>query len=402
MEEALADTPVVLLNGPRQAGKSTLANSLDNRGFRTLSLDDAATLLAAQEDPSGFVRNLDRAVIDEVQRAPELMLAIKQAVDRDRRPGRFLLTGSADLRTLPSVADSLAGRMEVLNLLPLAACELEGSPGRWLDLVFAGDIPCLQGVDQASECSALLEERVLRGGYPEVVARPTPRRRQAWLKQYSQALLSRDVRDIANIDKSEQLPRLLKALALMAGQLTNINQLAGQIGLDHKTVSSYVGIFERLFLLRRLPPWTGNCLSRIVKSPRLHFLDSGLLAQLQGLERGQLAKDRSRFGALLEGFVVAELFKLASWSEVEPQLLFYRDKDQREVDVVIESTDGRIVGVEIKAKASLQRGDLVGLKRLATLAGDRFLAGLVLYDGQETLPMGPQLWAVPIATLWHC
>lgn len=401
VQEALLDTPVVVLNGPRQAGKTTLARSFTSNSFRYLSLDDPATLLAARQDPAGLLRELDRVVIDEVQRAPEIMLALKQAVDNDRRPGRFLLTGSADLRTLPSVADSLAGRMEVLTLLPFAGCELEGSGGRWLDDVFSGRIPSLPAGVGNADLGPALVERVLQGGYPEVIARPTQRRRQAWLRQYVQALLSRDVRDIASVEKLEQLPRLLQALALMSGQLTNINQLAAQVGLDHKTTARYVGIFEQLFLLRRLQPWLGNRLSRLVKSPRLHLLDSGLLAHLQGVGTAQLEQNRSRFGPLLEGFVVSELFKLASWSELQPQLLFYRDKDQREVDVVLECPDGQLVGVEVKAKASLQRGDLNGLQRLADRAGDRLRSGVLLYDGLETLPLGPGLWAVPLATLWR-
>jgi len=401
IQEALADTPVVVLNGPRQAGKTTLARSLCSDGFRYLSLDDAATLLAARQDPTGLVRGLDRAVIDEVQRAPALMLALKQAIDNDRRPGRFLLTGSADLRTLPSVADSLAGRMEVLTLLPFAASERAGSAGHWLDQVFSGDIAGLPAVNPATDTGPALVERVLLGGYPEVIARSSVRRRQAWLSQYVQALLSRDVRDIASIEKLDQLPRLLQALALMSGQLTNINQLAGQVGLDHKTASRYVGIFEQLFLLRRLQPWLGNPLSRIIKAPRLHLLDSGLLAHLQGVGLAQLERDRSHFGALLESFVVSELFKLASWSEEQVQLHFFRDKDQREVDVVLEAGDGRLVGVEVKAKASLQRADLGGLHRFAALADERFHAGIVLYDGEQTLPMGSGLWAVPLGTLWR-
>lgn len=401
IQEALADTPVVLLNGPRQAGKTTLASSFAGLGFRMLSLDDAATLASARIDPTGLVRSLDRAVIDEVQRAPELLLAIKQSVDNDRRPGRFLLTGSADLRTLPAVADSLAGRMEVLTLLPLAGCELENSSGLWLERLFAGEVPRLAGADPHAACGEALIERVLRGGYPEAVSRSTVRRREAWLRQYTQALLSRDVRDIATIEKLEHLPRLLRALAQMAGQLTNLNQLAGQLGLDHKTAAKYVGVMEQLFLIRRLQPWLPNRLSRIVKTPKLHFVDSGLLAQLRGASADALRFDRSAFGPLLESFVVSELLKLASWSGGDLQLLSYRDRDQQEVDVVIENGSAQVVGLEVKAKASIQARDLAGLRRLATLAEDRFLAGLVLYDGTETLPLGPSLWAVPIATLWR-
>ena len=401
IQEALADTPVVLLNGPRQAGKSTLAATYGDRGFRMLSLDDAATLASAREDPTGLVRSLDRAVIDEVQRAPELLLAIKQSVDNDRRPGRFLLTGSADLRLLPSVADSLAGRMEVLTLLPLAGCELDGTAGQWLECVFSGDIPRLASGNRAIETGEALVERVLRGGYPEAVARSTVRRREAWLRQYAAALLSRDVRDIASIEKLEQMPRLLRALAQMAGQLTNLNPLAGQLLLDHKTASKYVGVLEQLFLIRRIQPWGSNRLARIVKSPKLHFLDSGLLSHLRGADAVVLKRDRTAFGPLLECYVVSELLKLASWSERDLQVLSYRDKDQREVDVVIENAAGQLIGVEIKAKASVQPRDFAGLHKLAELSGDQFIAGLVLYDGNETLPMGHGLWAVPLATLWR-
>lgn len=231
--------------------------------------------------------------------------------------------------------------------------------------------------------------------------RSTERRRQRWLRQYSEALLSRDVRDIANLEKLELLPRLLQALALMAGQLTNLNQLAGQLGIDHKTAARYLGVLEQLFLVRRLHPWRINPLARLVKTPKLQFLDSGLFASLLGIDSATVQRDRTRFGALLESYVVAELFKLAGWSDGEAQLFSWRDKDQREVDVVIESRAGAVVGVEVKAKASLQPADLRGLKRFASQAGDRFLAGLLLYDGLETLPLGPGLWAVPLATLWE-
>ena len=298
------------------------------------------------------------------------------------------------------MSDSLAGRMEVLTLLPLAGCELEGAPGHWLECVFSGDIPRLPSGHRPDETGAALVERVLRGGYPEAVARSTVRRREAWLRQYAAALLSRDVRDIASIEKLEQMPRLLRALAQMAGQLTNLNQLAGQLLLDHKTAAKYVGVLEQLFLIRRLQPWGSNRLSRIVKSPKLHFLDSGLLSHLRGADADALQRDRTAFGSLLECYVVSELLKLVSWGDRDLQVLSYRDKDQREVDVVIESGAGQLIGVEIKAKASVHPRDFSGLHKYAELSGEQFIAGFVLYDGNETLPMGPRLWAVPLATLW--
>jgi predicted AAA+ superfamily ATPase len=400
IEEALADTPVVLLNGPRQAGKTTLVQQLADAKRRYLTLDDAATLLSAREDPAGLVRGLDRAVIDEVQRAPGLLVALKQAVDQDRRPGRFLLTGSANVMTLPGVADSLAGRMETLALLPLAGCEIHGSAGRWLDAAFAGAPPRVAQAAGRKATGEALVDKVLCGGYPEAVLRDSPRRRAAWARQYVDALIQRDVREIAAVEKLDHLPRLLRALAQMAGQLCNYTQLAGQVGLDAKTAGRYLAVFEQMFLLRRVEPWSVNRLARIVKTPKLHFIDSGLLCSLTGLSGTTVREERDRFGHALESYVFGELLKQASWSDERYELFTYRDKDQVEVDFVIEDPGGHAVGVEVKAAATVGRDDLAGLRKLAALSGDAFRAGVVLYDGIETLPLGPALWAVPLSTLW--
>lgn len=395
--EALADTPVVLLSGPRQAGKTTLVRQFaaDNRKFVTL--DDELTLLAARRDPVGLIRSLASAVIDEVQRAPALLLAIKKSVDEDRRPGRFLLTGSANLMTLPLVADSLAGRMETLILLPLAGCEMRSGAGQWLDAVYNGDIPKAK----QTEVGDKLVDNVLRGGYPEAVSRSTPRRRIAWAKQYVDALIQRDVRDIAAIDKLDHLPKLLRCLAQMAGQLCNFAQLGGQVGLDGKTAGKYLAVFEQMFLLRRVEPWFGNRLNRIIKTPMIQFLDSGLLSTLLNLNEASAASDRALFGRVLESHVYSELTKQATWAEGDYALYTYRDKDLVEVDFVIENAAGQVVGVEVKAAASVSARDMVGLKKLSTLAGNKFTAGIVLYDGADTLPIGERLWAVPISTLWN-
>lgn len=396
LAEALTDTPVVLLSGPRQAGKTTLVRQFAGEGRRFVTLDDELALLAARQDPVGLIRGLDCAVIDEVQRAPALLLAIKKSIDEDRRPGRFLLTGSANLMTLPTVADSLAGRMETLTMLPLAECEIQSGTGKWLDTVFDGHIP----KTVRPEVGGALMDKVLRGGYPEAVSRATPRRRAAWAKQYLDALIQRDVREISGIEKLDRLPRLLKALAQMAGQLCNFTQLGGQVGLDSKTVSKYLAVFEQMFLLRRVEPWSSNRLNRIVKTPKTQFIDSGLLSTLVDLTEASASKDRPLFGRVLESFVYSELLKQATWAERGYALYTYRDKDQVEVDFVIENSAAQVVGVEVKAAASVSAGDLAGLKKLAALAGDKFVAGIVLYDGTDTLPIGSNLWAVPISTLW--
>jgi predicted AAA+ superfamily ATPase len=410
LQESLADTPVVLLNGPRQSGKTTLVRQFATDQRPYLTLDDVTTAAAARQDPQGFLRRLDGAVIDEVQRVPELLLAIKLAVDERRGPGRFLLTGSADVMALPRVADSLAGRLEVLSLMTLAGCELAGTPIGWIDDVFAAlatqTKPPSPTPDQAAtQVGGALEKRVLAGGYPEVLRRSSEARRQAWAHSYLNAILQRDVREIAEVDKLLALPQLLAALAQVCGQLCNYTQLGARIGLDGKTVSRYLTILEQLFLVRRVPAWSGNGLARIVKTPKLQFLDSGLLSHLLSLKAARVASDRTAFGPVLECFAYGELLRLSNWAEDSYDLMMYRDKDQLEVDVVIANGLGQLVGVEIKASASVQGGHLVGLRRLAAQAGDRFLGGVVLYDGIQSLPMGSvagrPIWALPLASLWY-
>ncbi|MDO9143891.1 ATP-binding protein [Rhodoferax sp.] len=394
--EALTDTPVVMIAGPRQAGKTTLVRQMANQERRYLTLDDELTRLAAKEDPVGTIRNLDRAIIDEIQRAPQLLLAIKKTVDEDRRPGRFLLTGSANLMTLPSVADSLAGRMETLTLLPLSQSEMHGTTLNWLDSAFAGVVPKVS----TPIVGEALVEAVLRGGYPEAVSRATPRRRTAWARQYIDAIIQRDVRDVTGVDRLDQLPRFLQALAQVSGQMCNYTQLGGQVGLDHKTAARYVSVFEQMYLLKRVEVWASNRLNRVVKTPKVQFIDSGLLSALIDLTPATAAQDRSRFGHVLETFVYGEILKHATSAEGDYQLLYYRDHDQFEVDVVVENAGGQLVGVEIKAAASVGTNDLRGLKRLASIAGDHFKLGIILYDGTETLPLGNRIWAVPISSLW--
>lgn len=395
--EALQDTPVVLLAGPRQAGKTTLVRRIaEQQGLRYLTLDDELTLLSAREDPVGMIRSIDRAVIDEIQRVPQLLLAIKKSVDQDRRPGRFLLTGSANLMALPTVADSLAGRMETLSLLPLSQSEIESSSANWMDAAFAGRI--LQTAQPALGNDLI--ERVLRGGYPEAILRASAKRRLAWARQYIDAIIQRDVRDVAGIEKLDQLPRLLRALAQTAGQMCNYSQLGGQVGLDGKTASRYVGVFERMYLLKRIDVWSRNRLNRVVKTPKLQFIDSGLLATLLDLTTEEVQQDRTRFGDVLETFVFGELLKHTTTADDDYRLMYYRDADKFEVDVVIENAAGKLLCIEVKAAATIKESDLRGLKKLVGIAGDQFKMGVLLYDGTETMPLGNGIWAAPLSTLW--
>ncbi len=396
LDEAIADTPAVLIAGPRQAGKTTLARRMANDGMRYLTLDDELTLLSAQGDPAGMIRSLDRAVIDEIQRAPQLLLAIKRSIDEDRRPGRFLLTGSANLMTLPAVADSLAGRMETLKLLPLSQSELHGGTANWLDAVFDGGIPQVSKV----LVGPALVDSVLKGGYPEVLTCADPRRQRVWARQYLDAIVQRDVRDVGGIEKLDVLPRFLRYLAEVVGQPCNYTQLGGQTGLDGKTAARYLGVFEQLYLLQRGEVWAKNRLKRVSKMPKLQFIDSGLLATLVDLSRAEVERNRKRFGGVLEAFVFSELLKHGTTSDDDHRLFYYRDPDGFEVDVVVENAAGYVVGVEVKASATVTAQDLRGLRKLSAVAGDRFKMGVILYDGTETLPLGHGIWAAPISTLW--
>lgn len=290
----------------------------------------------------------------------------------------------------------MAGRIETLLLLPLSQSEIEGQSANWLDSVFSGQIP-LPGSKALGED---LVDRVLRGGYPEALSRSTPRRRVAWTRQYIDALIQRDVRDVSGIEKIDQLPRFLRALAQTAGQMCNYTQLGGQVGLDGKTAAKYVGVFEQMYLLRRVDAWARNRLSRVVKTAKLQFIDSGLLATLIELTAQELERDRTRFGHVLESFVYGELLKATTTAEGAYSLMYYRDADKVEVDLVIENAAGQLVGVEVKASATVKESDLRGLRKLSSLAGDQFKMGLLLYDGDETLPLSHDIWAAPLASQW--
>jgi uncharacterized protein len=396
IEEALQDTRVVLVSGPRQSGKTTLVREISTPDMRFLTLDDPTTLDAARTDPVGFVRDIDRAVIDEVQRAPELLLAIKVDVDRDRRPGRFLLTGSANLMTIPTVADSLAGRMETVPLLPLAQCEILGRRSTFVDNLLSGGKPTVGSLLLGGD----LVEAVLRGGYPEALTRDRWSRRQNWYRSYVDAIVQRDVKEIAQVDMLGVMPRLLRMIAEHSGQLVNYSAIGSAAGLNHVTTQKYMNVFESLFLIETVQPWHTNRLKRLTKSPKLHFLDSGLLAAMRGISAKDIERDRGTFGTLLETFAYSETRKIAGWSERRPSISHFRDREGLEVDIVLEGPDGNLAAIEVKAAASVSGKDFLALRKLAGILADRFIQGVVLYDGDQVVPFGDKLYAVPISSLW--
>jgi len=373
-----------------------LAEKLAREGMPFLTLDDDTTLDTARDDPVGFVRGLDRAIIDEVQRAPRLMLAIKRSVDMDKRPGRFILTGSANLMTLPQVADSLAGRMAIAELLPLAQSELRGKPCDFLERVFQGKAPAASNAVVGER----LVETVLAGGYPEALERPSWARRQKWFLDYIKAILERDVKHIAKVDHLRHMPKLMRLLAEHSAQLANFSNLGAPLGLSHHTTQKYTGIFEQLFLIRSLQPWYHNEIKKIVKTPKLHFLDSGLLAALRNLSPEKLKIGRTPYGALLETFVLGELLKLASWSGGHFEFFHFRDRNDHEVDIIIEDSNGHVVGIEVKASATVGAEDFSGMRKLEEVCGKKFRLGLVLYDHDTVVPFGKKMFAAPISSLW--
>ncbi len=397
LARALEDSPVVCVLGPRQCGKSALVQRHDP-GRPYFTLDDGALLAAASADPAGFVAGLPPVVtLDEVQRVPTLLSAIKMSVDRDRRPGRFLLTGSADLLLLPAVSESLAGRMEVVPLHPLTEAEKERRPGRFLEYLLAGSLkPRVRSGEPAPQD---LVRRLLQGGFPEATRRPPSRLRQ-WHRAYLDALIDRDARDVATLRNLDHLRALLTMLAHQSAQLVNINAAAKHLGIRRETVENHFSALERLFLVRRVSAWHPNEARRLVKAPKVHVIDSGVAAALIGLSADDWNTERDRFGHVLESFVLQQLVAQAGWTDPELGFWHYRDKDQIEVDVVI--TRGRYVwGVEVKAGATVTEADGRGLRRLADAAGRHFQGGVLLHAGTSTLPTtDPRVLAVPLAELW--
>ena len=413
--EALDDSPVVLIQGPRQCGKTTFAQmvcapeflpgragsgSHASRGYGYLSFDDDVVRGGAEIDPMGFVGDLPyRVVLDEVQRVPGLFTALKLEVDRRRAPGRFVLTGSTNVLAVPNVQDSLAGRLETVRLHPLAQCELHASnptANGFIGSLFEDNFP----IQQKERLGIGLVERIVSGGYPPALARNTGRRRANWYRNYIDSQVQRDIGDVSRIRSLDVLPRLLTIAATQTAQLFNISRLAAPFQLSRPTIGEYITLLEHAYLLERLPSWQGNRGKRLVKTPKLHIGDTGLACAILGVSVRSLQVDRSLLGQLLETFVFQEFRRQATWFTGQVEFFHYRDKDQVEVDIVMES-DGLVVGVEVKAGATVTRKDFRGLHRLKDACGGSFAAGVVLYDGETSVSFGAGLHAVPIRLLWE-
>jgi predicted AAA+ superfamily ATPase len=397
--EALGDTRVVTVNGARQAGKSTLARvsaaRTDNPVIRLL--DDPATLRAAHEDPASFVEHDGLLVIDEVQLAPVLFRTIKVRVDTDPRPGQFLLTGSARILALRDLPDALPGRMEIIELWPFSQGEIDGTPDRFVDAAF-GHGPALTHTSTLRRRDYL--DRVVRGGYPEALRR-SPRRRSAFFESYLTTLIERDITELSAIERRGELRRLLALLAGRSGGLLVPATLAAQSGIARTTLNRYLELLAAVFLIKQIPAWSSGQTQRAVGAPKLAYVDSGLACHLLGQDAARLGEPDGAAGPMVENFVVMELARQLTWSDERARLYHYRTKDKVEVDAVLESADGRVVAVEVKAGSTVRTEDLTGLRNLAARLGSRFVAGYVLYTGAQTLPFGDRLRAMPIDALWH-
>lgn len=399
--EALSWSPVVLVEGARQTGKSVLVRDIvgRERPARYVTFDDALQLAAAQENPQDFVLHLpDPVILDEVQRVPEIFRAIKLSVDQDRRPGRFLLTGSSNVLLLPRLSDSLAGRMRRLTLWPLSQGEIGAAFEGFVDAVFAAaDPPPMSG----TETRATLADRIARGGFPEAVGLPEGSVRDGWMRDYVATLLSRDVREISAVADRVGLPRLLRLLAVRSATLLNSSDLSRGTGIPRGTIDRYTALFTTTFTVQFVPAWSGNVARRLVKSPKVLFVDAGICAYLAGIDPARMISDPDRFGPLLETFVGGELLRGIAWAADRVELLHYRDGAGAEVDWVLEDAQGRLVGIEVKATSSPTAGDFKGLRAFAANVGRRFHRGIILHTGQASVPMGDGLWAMPVEALWR-
>jgi len=401
LRAALSDTPVVMLVGGRQTGKSTLAEALLKRRRASYSsFDDPRLLAAARVDPVEFLEDLgETAVLDEVQRIPEIFLPIKASVDRDRRPGRFLLTGSSNPLFVPEVAEALAGRIEILTLWPFSAAELEGRDQLKVAELLLDPDHSPRGVHPVDRGDLSL--RIVRGGFPEAVEREDEQRRNRWFSSYLTTILERDIRAIAGISRLEELPNMLTALALRSRGNLNKSALSQDLGIPVSSIDRYLVLLERIYLIRRLPGWHNRLGPRLVKSPKLLLCDPGLLCHLLRWDRKRLLSDPVSFGLALESFVGMELAKAVDLDSGDPRLMHYRTSKGVEIDFVLEAADGRVAAIEVKASSTLEAADFRRFDRLREILGPRFVRGVVFYTGDRVLSFGDRLQAWPVSLLWE-
>ncbi len=398
--DALADTPAVFIRGPRQSGKTTLVQQISAEYYPAnyVTLDDLTVLAAVTRDPVAFIKNTPKPVIlDEVQRAPDLLLAIKADIDGNREPGRYLLTGSGNVLTLPRVADALVGRMEVITLWPLSQGEIAGNKEDFISRVFHADPSKVTGPIPPVED---LAARILHGGYPEPLDRTDIRRKSAWFNAYITTLLERDVRDLSQIQDLATLPRLLQLLAARTAGLFNQSEMARSAAIPNSTLGRYLNLLQAIFLIQTLPAWSGNLGKRLVKAPKLFLVDTGIACHLMGVENASTLREHSLAGNLLENFVVCEIAKQLSWTNHRARPYHFRSHTGNEVDIILEDAAGRMVAIEVKFANTVSSKQFKSLQILKESVPDRFLKGVVLCAGTDVVPFGDDLLALPVSALW--
>jgi len=400
LREAIQDSPVVLIHGSRQCGKTTLAQKTEkDLGYHYVTFDDDTQRHSAQTDPVGFILGLpEQTILDEIQRVPELFTAIKASIDSNRKPGRFILTGSANVLLLPKLADSLAGRMEIIQLHPLSRSEITGKSPTFLDHLFNTSFSSLVQQRAYPYLGAELATIICSGGYPAALARSTEKRQQRWCRDYVTTMIQRDVQDIARIHNLNLLPRLLTLAAGQTAQLFVASELASPFAVSRPTIREYLTLLEQIFMIEQLQPWHSNRLSRLIKTPKLHLGDTGIAAALLGVNSETLWQDKTLLGQLLETYIYQEIRKHVDWHDESINLYHFRNKDKVEVDIILEQGH-LLAGIEIKAAATVSNSDFKGLRKLQAACEDRFHAGIVFYDGESVLPFGNKLFAAPISLL---
>ena len=400
LERAFLRSRVILLNGARQVGKTTLIKEISKeKNYSYLTFDDASIAALAKNDPQGFVASLQKPIIlDEIQRVPELFLALKMDVDTDPTPGKYILTGSANPLLLPRLGDSLAGRMEIFNLYPLSQGEIKGIHETWIDKIYDQSIHPL-ALSSIKTTKQELYSAILKGGYPGIQDYDAEGK-NSWFKSYISTILDRDVRDLANIEGLNKFPLLLALLATRTGTVLNIADLSRSIQISTTTLQRYLTILQTLFFVTYQQPWYANLGKRLVKAPKTYLLDTGLLTSLLGIHLDRMLAYPDMMGGILENFVVNELIKQASWSKTDVKFYHFRTSDGIEVDIIMENARGDVVGIEIKNSSSTSPQDFKGLAYVQEQLGNKFIRGIVLYTGTTNYPYNEKICVLPISSLW--
>lgn len=407
---SLKGFPVLFLGGARQSGKSTLVREMLPKSLRAdyYTFDDARTLDVASSSPQEFVESIKLpAIIDEVQMVEGIARAIKLVVDRQRQPGMFILTGSASLMVMPKLADALVGRMHTETLYPFSQSELSGIKSDFLQNVFDGALKMSpeSGVQHTKNRQSTLKEdlaaRIIRGGFPTAALQSDEKLRRQWFGAYLSDVIRRDIRQISDIDRLNSIPNLLTHIASSIGGLLNVTELGGKINLPSSTMSRYLSLLQSTYLVNLVKPWSAKLTTTLTKSSRLYLVDTGLACYLLKLDRKRLLADEQTFGRLLENFVFTELVKQIGWSKVECEVFHFRTRTGFEVDFIIQSSDGRLIPLEVKLAKSVTKDDFRGIDYFASQFMSKYHRGIVLYCGERVVPFGNNKWAIPIDLLWQ-